>query len=377
MVKRVMMIAGEASGDLHGSGVIRALLARRPDLEVYGIGGDRMRREGMELVHHNSEVAFMGFLEVARNLSTIRRVEHRMREVLRDRPPDVVLLIDYPGFNLRFARFVRQVGIPVFYYISPQVWAWHRRRVRRLKKVVHRMMVVFPFEVDFYKRFGMDAEFVGHPLAERIGSTTTREEFCRRHGLDPGGKLIALFPGSRLQEIQRILPAMLDGAIDLQRRRGVQVAVSVASNLPTELIRKMIPSGAGVTLVEHTPYDLMKTADAGAVTSGTATLEAGWFGLPMVIVYKTSTITYWIGRALVRVSSIGLANIVAGAPIVPELLQNQVTGRRLSRVLERLAFDQEYAAGIRDGLAVIRERLGSPGASVRVAERILAAGEPA
>ena len=374
MVKRVMMIAGEASGDLHGSGVVRELLRRRPELEVYGIGGDRMRQEGMELIHHSSEVAFMGFLEVVRNLSTIRRVERRLRAVLRERPPDVVLLIDYPGFNLRFAGFVREAGIPVLYYISPQVWAWHRRRVRRLKMVVDGMMVVFPFEVEFYRQYGMDAEFVGHPLAERIGSTATREEFCRRHGLDSGGKLIGLFPGSRLQEIQRILPAMLEGAIDLQKRRGVQVAVSVAANLPTDLIRAMIPPQAEVVLVEHTPYDLMKTADAGAVTSGTATLEAGWFGLPMVIVYKTSAITYWIGRALVRVSSIGLANIVAGSAVVPELLQGQVTGTRLSRVLERLVFDQEYASGMRDGLAVIQSRLGPPGASARVAESILAVG---
>jgi len=374
MIKRVMMIAGEASGDLHGSGVVRELLRRRPDLQVYGVGGDRMQQEGMELVLHSSEVAFMGFLEVLRNLPTIRQVERRLRGLLRERPPDVVVLIDYPGFNLRFAGFVRRAGIPVLYYISPQVWAWHRRRVGRLKKVVNAMKVVFPFEVDFYRQYLMDVEFVGHPLAERIGSTATREEFCSRHGLDPAGKLIGLFPGSRLQEIQRILPAMLEGALDLRRRRGVQVAVSVSANLPTALFREMVKPESGVVLVEHTPYDLMQVADAAAVTSGTATLEAGWFGLPMVIVYKTSAITYGIGRALVRVSSIGLANIVAGSAVVPELLQGDVTGPRLSRVLERLAFDLEYASAMRSRLAVIKEKLGPPGASARVAESILAIG---
>jgi lipid-A-disaccharide synthase len=374
MIKRVMMIAGEASGDLHGSGVVRELLHRRPDLQVYGVGGDRMQHEGMELLLHSSDVAFMGFLEVLMNLPTIRRVERQLRGVLRERRPDVVLLIDYPGFNLRFAGFVHRAGIPVLYYISPQVWAWHRRRVGRLKKVVKGMKVVFPFEVDFYRQYGMDVEFVGHPLAERIGSTATRAEFCARHGLDPAGKLIGLFPGSRLQEIQRILPAMLDGALDLRRRRGVQVAVSVSASLPTALFREMVKPESGIVLVEHTPYDLMQVADAAAVTSGTATLEAGWFGLPMVIVYKTSGITYGIGRALVRVSSIGLANIVAGSAVVPELLQGEVTGARLSRVLERLVFDQEYASAMRRRLAVIKEKLGPPGASARVAESILAIG---
>ena len=372
-----MMIAGEASGDLHGSGVVRELFARRPDLEIYGIGGDRMHTEGMELIHHSSEVAFMGFLEVVRNLPTIRRVERHLRALLSDRPPDVVLLIDYPGFNLRFAGFVRRAGIPVLYYISPQIWAWHRRRVHRLKQVVDSMKVVFPFEVEFYRQYGMDVEFVGHPLAERIGSTATRQEFCGRYGLDPGRKLIGLFPGSRLQEIHRILPAMVNGALDLQNRRGVQVAVSVAAGLPVELFRGLIPPKADVVLVEHTPYDLMKVADAAVVTSGTATLEAGWFGLPMVIVYKTSAVTYWIGRAMVRVSSIGLANIVAGSAVVPELLQGRVTGRRLSRVLEQLAFDTDLAATMRSRLAIIKEKLGPPGASARVAESILALGAAA
>lgn len=377
MIKRVMMIAGEASGDLHGSGVVRALRARRPDLEIYGLGGDRMREEGMELIHHSSEMAFMGFLEVARNLPTVRRVERSLRVALNNRSPEAVLLIDYPGFNLRFAERVHRAGIPVLYYISPQVWAWHRQRVRRLKRLVDHMMVVFPFEVEFYRQFGMDVEFVGHPLAERIGSTATRKAFFARYALDPERKLVGLFPGSRLQEIQRILPAMLEGALDLQKRTGVQIAVSVAPNLPPRLVQKMLPLGASVVLIEGSPYDLMKVADAGVVTSGTATLEAGWFGLPMVIVYKTSAITYWIGRALVRVSSIGLANIVAGSAVVPELLQGQVTGRRVSRVLERLTFDQAYASAMRTELGVLKERLGPPGASTRVAERILAVGAAA
>jgi len=372
-----MMIAGEASGDLHGSGVVRALREKRPGVEVFGIGGDNMKREGMELVYHSSSLAFMGFAEVVRNLGTVLRVERTMEALLDARRPDVLVLVDYPGFNLRFARKARRRGIRVLYYISPQVWAWNKGRVKKMRRLVDRMKVVFPFEVDIYRKEGIDVEFVGHPIAERIGASLGRDAFFARNGLDPARKLIGLLPGSRQQEIERIFPVMLEAAADLCRRRPVQVAVGVAPNLGPAVLRAHIPAGAAVTLIEDATYDLMMHADVAMVTSGTATLETGWFGTPMVVVYKTSPVSFFIGRLLVDVPYIGLVNIVAGQKVVPELLQSEMTKENLLKTLGDLLDDPARADAMRRDLAVIRTRLGNPGASARVADGIIALGEAA
>jgi lipid-A-disaccharide synthase len=297
--------------------------------------------------------------------------------VLRERRPDVAVLIDYPGFNLRFAVSLKNEGVPVVYYISPQVWAWHRGRVRSIKENVRLMLVVFPFEVDIYRQAGVPVEFVGHPLAERIGSTMLREEFFRLHGLDPSRRVLALFPGSRPQEIEHILPVMIRAALEIRDALGVQVAVSVAPNLDHAAVERYIPEGAGVSTVRFHAHDLMQHADVGIVTSGTATLEMGWYGTPMVVVYRTSLTTYLIGRALVRVPFIGLVNIVAGEKIVPELIQHALTPEALRSEVFRLLTDPEAADSMRRQLRVIRERLGAPGASDRVASAVLTAGAAA
>ncbi len=372
-----MMIAGEASGDLHGSGVVRALREKRPGVEVYGIGGDNMRREGMELAYHSSSLAFMGFAEVVRNLGTVLRVERAMEALLDERRPDVLVLIDYPGFNLRFARKARRRGIKVLYYISPQVWAWNKGRVKKMRRLVDRMKVVFPFEVDLYRKEGIDVEFVGHPVVERIGASLERAEFFTRHKLDPGRKLIGLLPGSRQQEIERIFPVMLDAALELRRNRSVQIVIGVAPNLGAGALRPYLPAGEDVTLVEHATYDVMKHADLAMVTSGTATLETGWFGTPMVVVYRTSPVSFFIGRLLVDVPYIGLVNIVAGRKVVPELLQNEMTKKNLLTTISGILDDPAKADGMRRDLAVIQSRLGGPGASARVADGIIALGEAA
>ncbi len=377
MLKRVMMVAGEASGDLHGSGVVRSLRRMEPGLEIFGIGGDAMSAEGMEIVQHISSMSFMGFVEVIRHLGLIRDIGRRMEAHLDSRRPDVVVLIDYPGFNLRFAAAVKRRGIPVLYYISPQVWAWNKGRVKRMKRLIDRMKVVLPFEVDLYRREGIDVEFVGHPLAERIGSRIGREEFVARHGLDPAKKILGLFPGSRLQEIERILPVMIESAREVQRSQDVQIVVGVAPNLGRTPIEPFIPASSGIVLAEQATYDLMRHADAAVVTSGTATLETGWFGTPMVVVYRTSPLTYVIGRLLVDVPYIGLVNIVAGKKIVPEFVQGAMTTRHLVPELRRLLGDAQYAGDMRSRLAVIRERLGAPGASDRVAAGIRSLAEGA
>jgi lipid-A-disaccharide synthase len=377
MVKRVMMVAGEASGDLHGSGVVRELRQSDPGIEIFGIGGDAMRQEGMELVQHISSMSFMGFVEVVKHLSAIRAVERQMEMLLESRRPDVVVLIDFPGFNLRLAANVKRQGIPLLYYISPQVWAWNRGRIKKMKHLVDRMKVVFPFEVDLYRAEGIDVEFVGHPIVERIGSSTNRQDFFRRHGLNAGVKLLGLFPGSRIQELERILPVMADVAVLLRERLGIEVALGVAPNLGSDVVKRFLPRSSGITLVENATYDLMNHADAAIVTSGTATLETGWFGTPMVVVYRTSPLTYFIGRLLVDVPYIGLVNIVAGNKVVPELVQGDMTAKKLVSMVSRLLTDEAYAQGMRKQLSVIRRNLGQPGASRRVADGVLALGSAA
>ena len=374
-LQRVLMVAGEASGDLHGAGVVRAIRARRPGAEIYGIGGDRMRGEGMDLTFHCADLSFMGFFEVVRNLPTVLRVERKLTALLEERRPDVVVLIDYPGFNLRFARKAHRRRIPVLYYISPQVWAWNPGRVTTMKAVVDRMKVVFPFEVDIYRNAGVDVEFVGHPLVEHIGATMTREAFFGRFGLDRGRKVLGILPGSRLQELERILPTLAGAAERLRAEVNVQPVLAVAPNLGVEAVRKFLPRETGITLIEHATYDLMQHADAVVVTSGTATLETGWFGTPMVIVYRTSPVSYMIGRMLVDLPYIGLVNIVAGKKIVPELLQSEMTVDRIVGAVRPYLDDPAKAEAVRRELAVIRSRLGAPGASERVAGAVVALGE--
>lgn len=377
MLERVMMIAGEASGDSHGARVIGELKRRRPSVDVYGIGGDHMRREGMELLFHISSLSFMGFVEVVKHLSFIREVEQRLERVLVERPPDVLVLIDYPGFNLRFARKARLHHIRTLYYISPQVWAWHKGRVKKMKSLVDRMKVIFPFEVDLYRREGMNVEFVGHPLAESLQSTMTRKEFCSAVGLDPGRRILGLLPGSRKQEIERIFPTMLEAGAALQQKHHIHIAVGVASNLGVEELKRFIPDNSGAVLVENKTYELMRHADAAIVTSGTATLETGWFGTPLVIVYKASPLSFFIGRMVVDLPYIGLVNIVAGKTVAPEFLQGEMTARNLVEATDRILMDSAYCHTMKVELSQIKKKLGQAGASARVAEGIIELGEAA
>jgi lipid-A-disaccharide synthase len=369
-MERVMMIAGEVSGDLHGSEVIRELKKRNPALDIYGIGGERMKAEGMDVLFHVNSLSVMGFVEVLKHLPLIRKVERTLERCLVERTPRVVVLIDYPGFNLRFARKARRRGLKLLYYIGPQVWAWHKGRLKLMRPLIDKMNVVFPFEVDFYEHEGIPVEFVGHPLVERLRSVCSREEFFRMHGLDRASKLIALLPGSRVQEVRRVLPTMIAAVAKMNGRLPVQAAVGVAPGLRTEILALM-PATSKIALVEEGTYGLMEHADAAIVTSGTATLETGWFGTPLIVVYKTSLLTYVIGRLLVRVPHIGLVNIVCGREIVPELIQYEVTVSNLVRELRTMLCDENRARKMRADLAQVRQALGTPGASARVAANIM------
>lgn len=370
MVNRVLVIAGEASGDLHGSGVVRELKRRNPKIDIFGVGGDKMKQEGMELVYHVNELGFMGFVEVLKHIPVIRSVQQTLETLLSLRKPDVVLLIDYPGFNLRFAKRAKKHGVEVVYYISPQVWAWHRSRVKTIKGIVDRMLVIFPFEVEWYRNEGVDAEFVGHPLLEELQVGLDRDGFFKRYGLDPSKRLLGLIPGSRVQEIEKIFPRMLKAAAQIAAERDMEVAVAVAPTLEEKYFKTFYPVG-NVRLIRGATHEVMAHSDFALVTSGTATLETALLETPMVVVYRTSWLTYLLGRSLIQVKNIGLVNIVAGKMIVPECIQHRANAGILVRTALRLMDDTAAMETVRNELSLVRKKLGEPGASRRVAEHIL------
>lgn len=369
---RIMMIAGEASGDLHGAGVVRELKRQHPGVEIYGIGGDKMQGEGMNLVYHVRELSFMGFTEVLKHLPVIRSVERTLEVLLTARRPDILVLIDYPGFNLRFAQKARKLGVKIVYYISPQVWAWNPGRIKKMKGVIDKMLVVFPFEEEIYRKHGIDVEFVGHPLLEILDEPQSRSDFCTRYGFEPSKPILGLFPGSRKQELERIFPPMLGAADLLIREHGVQVAVGAASILAYGFVKSFVRDDLPIKIIQHATHDVMANSDIALVVSGTATLETACLGTPMVVVYRTSWLSYILGRLLIRIKNIGLVNIVAGKTIVPELIQHQVEARRLANTAARFLVDQNLGAEIRSALSQVKQKLGTPGASARVAKTILA-----
>jgi lipid-A-disaccharide synthase len=365
-----MIIAGEASGDLHGAGVVRELKRISPTVDVYGVGGDKMKCEGMEIIYHIRELGFMGFMEVLQHLPFIKTMEHTLEQIVKFKRPDVLVLIDYPGFNLRFARIAKRYDVKIVYYISPQVWAWHRSRVKKIRSLVDTMLVIFPFEADFYRAEGIDAEFVGHPLLEVLDSKLNRKDFCKRFSLDEQKPIVALLPGSRKQEIDEIFPEMLSAARMISRQNNAHIVIALAPTLEEEYFRTLY-NLKGVQFIQGLTYEVMANADFAFVTSGTATLETACFGTPMFVVYKTSWLTYMIGCVLVRVKNIGLVNIVAGKMIVPEFIQYKAHAKTMATAAMKLLNDKKRLVEMKAELSKVKVLLGSVGASQRVAERVL------
>jgi lipid-A-disaccharide synthase len=366
---RVLLVAGEASGDLHGADLLRALRARRPDVEVFGLGGEHLRAAGMHTIADAREVATVGVVEGVGRLRTLLRVYRTLARRLREERPALCVLIDFPEFNLRLARVARAAGVPVLYYIGPQVWAWRSGRVRKIARLVDRLAVVFPFEAGLYERWLPSVEFVGHPLLDRVEATHNREETLRLHGLDPGRRTVLLLPGSRTKEIDYILPRLLDAVHDLMRTGEYQFALGLAHTLDRADVEARIhATGVPIPVIAGDLYNLIGASDLALVTSGTATLECALLQCPMVIVYRLSPVTWALGRLLVRgVSHVGMPNIVAGREVVPELLQGDVTGPRIAAAARTILEDPARAAGIRAGLGEVRQRLGRGGAADRAA----------
>jgi lipid-A-disaccharide synthase len=357
----ILLLAGEASGDLHGAHLARALRRRFPGVRLLGTGGEGMRREGVELIAGLDELAVMGFAEVVSRLPYFWRLEGRVRRILEDRSVDLVLPIDYPGFNLRVTDHARQAGVPVVFYIAPQVWAWKPRRAARLARSADRIAVILPFEEEIFRREGARVSYVGHPLLDREDTVPERREFCRRWALDPDRPILALFPGSRPQELRRHLVPFLSAAgILRQAVPGLQVALARARDLSLgrpDSETRVVDDGRG----------LLRHARGAVVKSGTTTLEAAIEGTPFVVAYRTHPLTWAVARILVRVDHVALANLVAGKSVVPELLQGEVEPERIAGALRPLLEDGPERERMRGELARVRERLGTPGAAERVA----------
>lgn len=369
MVK-FFVITGEASGDMHASFVIREIKKRIPESTFYGVGGRNMRKEGVRILFPLEHLAIIGFWEVVRKIGSAKRILRSLVKQMRSIKPDAVLLIDSPGFNLRLAPFAKDLGIRVFYYITPQVWAWGGWRLRGMYKYVDHALVIFPFEEKLLSSYGIDTTFVGHPLVDEMSPLVAKGEFCERHGLDPARPIVALLPGSREGEIKRILPIMLDVAGEIER-----IAPGVQFMLPTisRIVEALLPSGMGIRVVYDETSSGINAADAAIAASGTVTLETALLGTPSVVVYRVSVLTYLIVKLLIKLPYIGLINIVGRKRIVPEYIQFSIHVPHIAREVLRFIQEPGHAERMRDELLHVRTMLGERGASARAADIIVQA----
>ena len=373
-MKKIMIMSGEASGDLHGSNLAKEIRKADPSVSLYGVGSRYMREAGVQMVADASEISVVGISEVLTHIGAIYGVYTRLKQFLRTERPDLLVLIDFPDFNIMLGKAARKLGIPVVYYISPQVWIWRKGRIKTIAKLVRSMLVVFPFEVPLYEKAGVDVRFVGHPLTDVVRSNLTREQAKGAFGLGLERRTVALLPGSRKTEIVNLLPDMLAAAkILLSRFDDLEFVLPVAPTVQRDFVRSFVEqSGVPVTVTDGRVYDVLRASDAAMVKSGTATLETGLMGVPMVIVYRISAFTYYVLSKMVSgIKHVGLVNIVADDRVVPELIQDEANPQNMADAITEMFRDRSYDARIRAGLAEVRNRLGDTGASARVAAVVL------
>ncbi len=366
-----MIIAGEASGDLHGSLLVREMLGIHPATHFYGIGGNKMKEAGVKLLAHAADIGVVGATEVVSKLGTFIRIIRKISKSMDQFKPDLVILIDFPDFNLNIvARAAKKRGIKIFYYISPQLWAWRSGRVEQIKRLVDRMAVILPFEVDFYAKHGFAVDYVGHPLMDTVKSDLTQSEARREFGLNEHKTTIGLLPGSRSAEISRLLPEMVYAAkIISQKIPDAQYILPLADTLREETVRGILAaSGLNVIIVSGRTYDVIGCCDLALVTSGTATLETGLLAVPMIIIYKLSFFSALIGRLIIDVKHIGLVNIIAGKTVVPELIQLDANGPRIASEALAILLNEDKKQEIITDLRNIRAKMGKPGAARRAAQ---------
>jgi lipid-A-disaccharide synthase len=359
---KYFIIAGEASGDLHGSHLVRALKKLDQNARFKGFGGDKLQAENMDILVHIRDIAFMGIKEVLANLKTIRRMMGLCRKEIIQFKPDALLLIDYPGFNLLMARFAKKKGIRVIYYISPQLWAWKEKRLKKIKKYVDRLICILPFEEDFYKERGYKAYYAGHPLADQIASFRAESNFCEKHKIVKE-KSIAVLPGSRKQEIDKMLPVM---AGIKKHFPDFEFLIAATSSFDASYYRKLLPPGDFKIIFDQS-YQIMHYSRAGIISSGTATLEAALFKLPLLVCYKTTRLTYHIFKYFAKVRFISLINLILNKEVVKELIQDRCNEDELKKELERLLFDQDYIDAMQKEFDSLIKKLGGGNASENAA----------
>ena len=372
-----MIVAGERSGDVYGAGLAKALQERLPGVEIFGAGGDAMRQAGVETTVDSHEIAIAGITEVASGLHRVYRAFHKLLGEVDRRHTNLAVLIDFPDFNLRMAQRLKKRGIPVVYFVSPQVWAWRRGRVKTLKKRIAKMIVIFDFEEEIYREAGVPVEYVGHPLVGNVHPRLTREQFFAEADLDPSVHTIALLPGSRQKEVSVNLPIMLDAAQRLSSNRKLQFVIPVAPTIQQNWLKSTIPqspsSQVKIRTAIHATYDALQYSDVAVVTSGTATLEAAICERPMVMVYRVSALTWLVGKLLVRVPHFCIVNILAKRELVPELMQQDFTAANVAARVEYLLDHPEARAEMVQGFQALKARLGRTGAIERAADSMVEA----
>ncbi len=376
----IMLIAGEVSGDIHGARLVSELSKKDKSIRFIGVGGDHMLQNGVHLYHDISELAVLGLVEVLINYPRIRSIFYDVLSIISKQKPDVVVLIDYPGFNIRLAKQIKKLGIPVIYYISPQVWAWATFRKDKIAKRVDKMLVFFEFEKDFYRDTGLDVEFVGHPLVDQFNITIAKDDFYKQNNISLTKKKIALLSGSRKNEILKILPVMIKSAFRINRlEKNVEFILPIGSSLSkeirdliTHLLREYkVYDCENIKVINAQVHETMAYSDLALVASGTATLETACFETPMIIVYKVNFITAFLARMLIKIPYIGLVNVVAGEKIVPEFLQNDAKPDKIAETAVRYITDETYLAEKKLVLRSVHKKLGQPGAVSRAAQVIV------
>jgi lipid-A-disaccharide synthase len=370
---KILFSAGESSGDQHAANMFLELKKQQPDIQGFGMGGTKMAQTGIDIRYDSASIGVIGVVEVIKHYAEIRRALKLMQQLVLTERPDLLVCVDYKEFNFKLARYAKQQGIKVLFYVSPQVWAWRPGRVKSYGKVIDMMAVIFPFETAYYDAEKVPVRYVGHPSVDKVRAQHSKDEDLTRFELDKTKPIVGLLPGSRANEIKRMLPVMLAAAEKIQvDLPGCQFILPQADSISDALLKEYIrQSPLAITVIKNQPYDVIQCCDAVMTTSGTATLEIALLTVPMVIAYKLSPLTYWLGRWLVNTPFIGLPNIVSGKPIIKELIQHEATAEKLSAEVLRILTDKDYADQMRQNLSKVKQQLGQGGGSKNMAQLAL------
>jgi lipid-A-disaccharide synthase len=372
MARRIVIVTGEVSGDMYGGLLAAEILKLDPEVRISGVGGERMRAAGVDTFLDSNDLSVVGFWEAIMRLGRLHRALSTVKRHLRQAGPDLVIFIDYPGMNLRLSKYAKKLGIRVMYYVSPQVWAWGRNRVKIIKENVDKMVVILPFEADFYKTEGVSVSYVGHPLIDIVKATLDKESFLEAMGLSADRRLVTLMPGSRPQEIRNHMSPLLETAGELSRKFGDLTFVMVSLPAFEDLVETATrSSGLDIRVTSKYGYEALKYSHLAIACSGTATLEAALLATPMIVIYKLALFSWTVGRLIVKVPYISLANLIAGEQVVPEYLQSAVDPKALAREAGDMLADEARRKRMIGQLAAVREKLGPGGASVKAAAEAL------